>query len=175
MISQLPSIVFGFIYFDPLYFLVVGPAFLLAIWAQMRVKSSFHRWSQVPLGSGWTGAQVAQKVCEMGGATGIQIEMTPGQLSDHYDPRERVLRLSADNYNGRSVAAAAIAAHEAGHAGLVNAFDRNWSDLALDLGHLCFSLGLLFLKVSMLSLNALGMMQLVIANLLGKCLLMTFD
>ena len=106
----------AFFYFDPMYFVVVGPAFLLAIWAQMRVKSAFQHWSQVPLRSGWTGAQVAQKVCEIGGADGVQIEQTPGKLSDHYDPRNRVLRLSADNYNGRSVAAAAIAAHEAGHA-----------------------------------------------------------
>ncbi|MEC9477011.1 MAG: zinc metallopeptidase, partial [Planctomycetota bacterium] len=106
----------AFFYFDPMYFVVVGPAFLLAIWAQMRVKSAFQHWSQVPLRSGWTGAQVAQKVCEIGGADGVQIEQTPGQLSDHYDPRNRVLRLSSDNYHGRSVAAAAIAAHEAGHA-----------------------------------------------------------
>ena len=116
MIVSPHSIMLGFIYFDPMYFLFVGPAFLLAIWAQARVKSAFHRWSQVPLRSGLTGAQVAQKVCEIGGATGIQIEITPGKLSDHYDPRDRVLRLSEDNYNGRSVAAAAIAAHEAGHA-----------------------------------------------------------
>ncbi len=106
----------AFIFFDPMYFLFVGPAFLLALWAQARVKSSFGKWSAVPLRSGWTGAQVAARVCELGGAEGIKIEMTPGQLSDHYDPRERVLRLSAENYNGRSVAAAAIAAHEAGHA-----------------------------------------------------------
>lgn len=106
----------AFIYFDPMYFLFVGPAFLLALWAQARVKSSFGKWSAVPLRSGWTGAQVAARVCQLGGAEGVQIEMIPGQLSDHYDPRERVLRLSAENYNGRSVAAAAIAAHEAGHA-----------------------------------------------------------
>lgn len=116
MTISLYDLPLAFIYFDPMYFVVVGPAFLLAIWAQMRVKSAFQHWSQVPLRSGWTGAQVAQKVCEIGGADGVQIEQTPGQLSDHYDPRNRVLRLSADNYNGRSVAAAAIAAHEAGHA-----------------------------------------------------------
>jgi len=106
----------AFIYFDPMYFIFVGPAFLLAMWAQTRVKSAFRKWSDVPLRSGWTGAQVAARVCELGGAEGIQIEMTPGKLSDHYDPTSRVLRLSADNYHGRSVAAAAIAAHEAGHA-----------------------------------------------------------
>jgi len=106
----------AFFLYGPMYLLFAGPALLLALWAQMRVKSSFGKWSDVPLRSGWTGAQVAARVCELGGAEGIQIEMTPGQLSDHYDPRERVLRLSADNYNGRSVAAAAIAAHEAGHA-----------------------------------------------------------
>ena len=107
---------FAFFYFDPMYFVFVGPAFLLAMWAQMRVKSAFARWSQVPARTGLTGAEVARRVCEMGGATDIKIEMSQGYLSDHYDPTQRVLRLSNENYHGRSVAAAAIAAHEAGHA-----------------------------------------------------------
>lgn len=107
---------FAFFYFDPMYFVFVGPAFLLAMWAQMRVKSAFARWSDVPSRSRLTGAEVARRICEMGGAEDIPIEVSNGYLSDHYDPVNRVLRLSHDNYHGRSVAAAAIAAHEAGHA-----------------------------------------------------------
>lgn len=107
---------FAFFYFDPMYFVFVGPAFLLAMWAQMRVKSAFARWSDVPSRSRLTGAEIARRICEMGGAEDIPIEVSNGYLSDHYDPVNRVLRLSHDNYHGRSVAAAAIAAHEAGHA-----------------------------------------------------------
>lgn len=106
----------AFIYFDPMYFVFVGPAFLLAMWAQMRVKSAFARWSDVRSRTGLTGAEVARRVCELGGAHDIPIELSSGYLSDHYDPVNRVLRLSNENYHGRSVAAAAIAAHEAGHA-----------------------------------------------------------
>ena len=107
---------FAFFYFDPMYFVFVGPAFLFAMWAQMRVKSAFARWSEVPTNSRMTGAEVARRICEMGGAEDIPIEISDGYLSDHYDPINRVVRLSQSNYHGSSVAAAAIAAHEAGHA-----------------------------------------------------------
>ena len=99
-----------------LYFLFIAPALLLAVIAQARVKSAFHRWSQVQSRTGLTGAQVAQRVLDHGGTQGVRIEATPGKLTDHYDPRGKVLRLSEANYHGRSVAAAAVAAHEAGHA-----------------------------------------------------------
>ena len=107
---------FAFFYFDPMYFVFVGPAFLFAMWAQVRVKSAFARWSEVPTNSRMTGAEVARRICEMGGAEDIPIEISDGYLSDHYDPINRVVRLSQSNYHGSSVAAAAIAAHEAGHA-----------------------------------------------------------
>ena len=107
---------FAFFYFDPMYFVFVGPAFLFAMWAQMRVKSAFARWSEVPTNRRMTGAEVARRICEMGGAEDIPIEISHGYLSDHYDPINRVVRLSQSNYHGSSVAAAAIAAHEAGHA-----------------------------------------------------------
>ncbi len=103
-------------FFDPLYFLFVGPAFLLALLAQWRVKSAFARWSQVPSASGLSGREVARRVLEHAGVTGVQIEPSHGFLSDHYDPTKRTLRLSPANYDGTSIAAAAIAAHEAGHA-----------------------------------------------------------
>ena len=110
------------------YFLFIAPALLLAVFAQAQVKSAFHRWSQVASRSGWTGAQVAQRVLDHGGVQGVRIEATRGTLTDHYDPRGRVLRLSEANYHGRSVAAAAVAAHEAGHA---IQHDRQYAPLAL--------------------------------------------
>jgi len=110
---EIPLAIF---FFDPRYFLIVGPAILLVLAAQAMVRSAFSRWSQEPAQAGLTGAQVAQRVLALGGVNGVQIEIARGWLSDHYDPRSHTLRLSEANYSGRSVAAAAIAAHEAGHA-----------------------------------------------------------
>ncbi len=104
------------LYFDPLYFLILGPGLLLAFYAQWRVKSSFHRGSQIPTQRGWTGAQVAQAILDAEGIRDVGIEPVQGYLSDHYDPREKMLRLSPDVYHGRSLAAAGVAAHEVGHA-----------------------------------------------------------
>jgi len=98
------------------YLLFVGPAFLLALIAQGMVKGAVHRWSRQPLARGLTGAEVARRVLQAGEVEGVAIEVSHGWLSDHYDPRSRTLRLSEANYHGRSIAAAAIAAHEAGHA-----------------------------------------------------------
>jgi Zn-dependent membrane protease YugP len=105
---------FGFI--DPLYLMIVGPTMLLALWAQMRVKSAFGKWSQVAASSRMTGAQAAQRMLQSAGLGNVGIEPAHGFLSDHYDPRVRKLRLSANVYEGRSVAAMGIACHEAGHA-----------------------------------------------------------
>ncbi|MBL6719842.1 MAG: zinc metallopeptidase [Planctomycetes bacterium] len=102
-------------FFDPNYFLVVGPFMLLAMFASMRVKSAFNRWARVGVRSGMTGAQAAMAVARAGGAQ-VTIERVGGFLSDHYDPRTRTLRLSPQVYDGRSVASIAVAAHEAGHA-----------------------------------------------------------
>ncbi|MEM7166079.1 MAG: zinc metallopeptidase [Planctomycetota bacterium] len=104
------------IVFDPVYFIFVGPAFLLAMFAQMRVKSAFAQWSQVGSSARLPGREVARRVMQHAGVGGVQIEPSQGFLSDHYDPSRRILRLSPDNYEGTSIAAAAIAAHEAGHA-----------------------------------------------------------
>lgn len=102
--------------FDPIYVLILGVGFLLSLGAQIWVKSAVNRWSQVPTSRGMTGRQVAQAILDARGIGGVTIEVVPGRLSDHYDPRTRTLRLSPDIYNGRSVAAAGIAAHEVGHA-----------------------------------------------------------
>ncbi len=106
----------AFIFFDPMYFVFVGPAILLALWAQWRVKSAFGRASQVGTRSGMTGAQAAREILHYQGLDNVGVERTDGFLGDHYDPRKNVLRLSPDVHDSQSMAAIGIAAHEAGHA-----------------------------------------------------------
>ncbi|MCE5272150.1 zinc metallopeptidase [bacterium] len=101
---------------DPLYWLLIGPTMLLALWAQLKVKSNFNKYSQIGTSRGVTGAEAAQLVLEAAHIMDVRVEEVGGFLSDHYDPRSKVLRLSPDVYNGRSIAAAGVAAHEAGHA-----------------------------------------------------------
>ena len=103
-----------FFYFDPMYMLAIAPAMLLAMWAQWRVHSSFAAASQEP--APLTGAAAARHILDSAGATDVEIESVPGQLTDHYDPQTKVLRLSQNVYGSRSLAAVGIAAHEAGHA-----------------------------------------------------------
>jgi len=102
------------IHFDPLYFLFIGPAVLLAMWAQMRVKSAYAQGMQEP--ADVTGAQAARAILDQAGLHDIPIEETPGELSDHYDPSSRTVRLSSGVYHTASLAAVGIAAHEVGHA-----------------------------------------------------------
>jgi Zn-dependent membrane protease YugP len=102
--------------FDPLYFIILAPGILLALWAQYRVSSAFSQASRIPAASGVSGAQAAQYLLDAAGVEGVQIEPTQGYLSDHYDPSERTLRLSPGVYRERSLAALGVAAHEAGHA-----------------------------------------------------------
>jgi hypothetical protein len=100
--------------FDPMYFLYVGPFLLLGLWAQFRVKSTYAVTQQMP--APLSGAAAARYVLDSAGLQNVAIEPIPGQLSDHYDPRDKVLRLSEEVYQSRSLAAVGIAAHEAGHA-----------------------------------------------------------
>lgn len=102
--------------FDPLYLILIAPGLLLAFLAQFWVKSAFARGAEIPMEHGWTGAQTAAAILDANGIRDVRIEPVQGYLSDHYDPREKVLRLSPDVYNGRSLAAAGVAAHEVGHA-----------------------------------------------------------
>lgn len=103
-------------FFDPLYFVFMIPGLLLMLWAQAKVRGSYSKYSQVRNSLGITGAQAARRVLDSHGLTDVPIEQTPGELSDHYDPRKRALFLSQGVYGRPSVAAIAIAAHEAGHA-----------------------------------------------------------
>lgn len=113
------------------YWILLIPGLLFTLWAQWKVRSTFERYSKVPAASGMTGAQVAREllaevdtaVTEVANAPqaaqalrAVQVEATPGVLTDHYDPSARVLRLSEPIYSGSSLAALGVAAHETGHA-----------------------------------------------------------
>ncbi len=99
-----------------LYLLFSLPALLLGFWAQIKVKGAIKKYSQVRTTTGYSGAQIARRMLDSNGLSQVKIEETKGFLSDHYDPRSKTLRLSPNNFRGNSVAAAGIAAHEAGHA-----------------------------------------------------------
>jgi Zn-dependent membrane protease YugP len=98
--------------YNYLFFLIVP--FLIGLYAQWRVKSAFSQMSNVP--TTMTGAQAARRMLDASGLQAVPIEMVPGELSDHYDPRAKVVRLSPSVYNDRSMAAVGVACHEVGHA-----------------------------------------------------------
>ncbi len=99
-----------------LYLVIVGPALLFAIGAQIKVKNSFNKYSRIMSSRGLTGANAAMQVLSFYGIHDVQIERVSGKLSDHYDPRTKVIRLSDAVYSSTSVAAIGVACHEAGHA-----------------------------------------------------------
>lgn len=101
-------------YFDPTYAILI-PAIILSMWAQYRVSSTFNNYKKVQSRSGYTGAQVAMMLLNRAGIYDVKIEVVGGNLSDHYDPAAKVVRLSNDVYYGNSIAAIGVAAHEIGH------------------------------------------------------------
>lgn len=105
---------------DPFMFhpatLLMIPAIIIAVWAQARVKSAYHKYARIAVRSGITGAQAAHHILEASGVGPLPVEQIPGQMTDHYDPTKKVVRLSQDVYHGASIAAVGIAAHEVGHA-----------------------------------------------------------
>ncbi len=103
-------------FFDPMYFVFMLPGLLFMLWAQSKVKGNYAKYSKVRVQNGMTGAQVARALLDSNGLYNVPVEAVPGELTDHYDPRKRVLRLSQGVFNVPSVAAVGIAAHEAGHA-----------------------------------------------------------
>lgn len=137
-------------FFDPTYLLFMAPGLLLSLWASMRVKSTFHHYSQVASRSGMTGAEAARELLRRQNILDVRIEPVEGFLSDHYDPGSKTLRLSPDVYHGRSLASLGVAAHEAGHA-IQHAHDygplafRSWvvrpAMLGSNLGMLLLGLG----------------------------------
>ena len=103
-------------FFDPTYLIFMIPAFILMGLTSWYVKSSYNKWSKIRASSGLTGAQAAQRLISTGNLYGVQIQGVRGNLTDHYDPRNKTLNLSQGVVNSPSVAAVAIAAHELGHA-----------------------------------------------------------
>lgn len=104
-----------FYYYDPTYILVLIGA-VLSLWASAKVKSTYNKYSRVYSYSGLTGAQAAAQILRQAGIYDVRIERVSGNLTDHYDPKARVLRLSDSVYGSNSVAAIGVAAHECGHA-----------------------------------------------------------
>ncbi|QEH32507.1 Putative neutral zinc metallopeptidase [Aquisphaera giovannonii] len=102
--------------FDPLYMLMMLPGMLIAGWAQAKIASAYREGSRYRASSGATGAQAAAAIMRAEGIENVPIEPVAGQLTDHYDPSKKVLRLSETNYEYNTLAAVGVAAHEAGHA-----------------------------------------------------------
>ena len=102
--------------FDPTYLLFVLPCLILSLWASAHVRSTFNKYSQQLSARHITGAQAAQRVLLRNGVTNVQVERVSGNLTDHYDPKKNVIRLSDAVYNSTSTAAIGVACHEAGHA-----------------------------------------------------------
>ena len=101
---------------DTTYLIFVLPALLFTLWAQFRVKTTFAKHQRTPSDRNMTGADAARLVLEQNGVTGVTVTRIAGQLTDHYDPKENVIRLSESVYDARTAAAVGVAAHEAGHA-----------------------------------------------------------
>ena len=102
-------------YFDPTYLLLL-PAIIIAFWAQLKIDNAYKKYKNVRTISGVTGSEVARSILDGAGLFDVRIERYGKQLGDHYDPSSRVIRLSPEVYDGATVAAAGIAAHECGHA-----------------------------------------------------------
>ncbi|MEF9865945.1 MAG: zinc metallopeptidase [Oscillospiraceae bacterium] len=101
---------------DYYYFILVIPALIIAAYAQMKVSSTFNKYSRAATRSGLTGAGAARRILDMNGLQNVSIEHISGNLTDHYDPRTNTVRLSDNVYNSQSIAAVGVAAHETGHA-----------------------------------------------------------
>jgi Zn-dependent membrane protease YugP len=105
-----------FLGIDPLYWIMMAPVLLLSLWASLRVKSAFKKYSRIQSRSGLTGAKVAQLILNRNGLSHIPVVETKGFLSDHYDPIKKVVRLSPEVFGSDSLASIGVAAHETGHA-----------------------------------------------------------
>lgn len=107
---------YGFYYFDYYYIILVLPAVILSLVAQIKVNSTFKKYSKLKNSRAITGADAALRVLKSNGITNVRIERVSGSLTDHYDPSSNVIRLSDEVYSSTSVSAVGVAAHEAGHA-----------------------------------------------------------
>jgi Zn-dependent membrane protease YugP len=145
-------------FYDPIFLLFMAPAFILVMLAQWRVRSTYQKWSQVRNYTNMKGADAAKRLIGQSGLSDVRIEATRGQLTDHYDPRSKTLRLSAGVADSPSIAAMAITAHEIGHAlqdkqGYAPLRLRAALVPAVNIGS---SLGWIFIFIGLLLRGALG-------------------
>ncbi len=147
---------------DPLYMMLILPAFALVMYAQYKVKATYARYNKIRASSGLTGADVARRLLASNGLSNVSVEQVRGQLTDHYDPRGKVLRLSEGVYGSSSIAAISVAAHETGHAlqdkveYLPMAIRHNLvpvANLGSQMGFPLFFLGLIFRAGSLMELG----------------------
>ncbi|MBQ4145447.1 MAG: zinc metallopeptidase [Clostridia bacterium] len=106
---------FPYYYFDPTMILLI-PAIILSLWAQININKTFNKYSKINSRRGYTGAEIARRILDMNGLYNVRVERVAGNLSDHFDPRGNVVRLSDSTYSSQSVGAIGVAAHEVGHA-----------------------------------------------------------
>jgi Zn-dependent membrane protease YugP len=149
-------------FYNPTYLIFMIPAFILMGITSWYVKHSYNKWSQIRASSGLTGAQAAQRLIANGNLYGVQVQGTQGQLSDHYDPRDKTLYLSNSVANSPSVASVAVAAHELGHAmqDAEEYFPLRFRaalvpvvNIGSNLGWVLIMVGLVFLRSTSLGLN----------------------
>ena len=154
--------------------LLLLPAVLLAMWAQSRISSTFRRFSQVPSSRGIRASEAARRLLDRFGLRHVAVERVSGSLTDHYDPRSKVLRLSDDVYGSTSIAAIGVAAHEVGHAvqDLENYAPlriRNAIVPAVNLGSMAaiplFFIGLIFRSPTMMDLGILFFLGVIVFHL----------
>ena len=105
-----------YLFYDTSSLVILLPALILSFYAQYKVQNTYSRFLKVGNYGGYTGAEVARRILDSQGLEDISVNRVGGYLSDHYDPRRKVIRLSEQVYNGRSIASIGVAAHEAGHA-----------------------------------------------------------
>lgn len=151
-------------YFDPIYFVFIGPGLLLSLWASWRTKSAFGKWSKVRTLRGMTGAQAAQLLLDRGGIHDVKVVPTSGYLSDHYNPLTKTLALSEPVYTSASIAAVGVACHEAGHAiQHANAYGPLWirsllvptANIGSSLGYLGMAIGLGLQSTGLVAVGAI--------------------
>jgi Zn-dependent membrane protease YugP len=158
-------------YFNPQYLLYMGPAIIAMLAAQWYVKSTYNKWGKIPTSSRLTGEQATQRLISAGGLHEVEIQQIQGQLTDHYDPRKKVLSLSPGVYQGNSVASLAIAAHELGHAlqDKENYFPLRMRSMLVPAVNIGSTLGWILIVVGLL-INAVGLAWLGVIAFSGGAL-----
>jgi Zn-dependent membrane protease YugP len=160
---------------DPLYWLMMAPVLILSLYASIKVKATYSKYSKMASASGLTGSEAALQILRRNGLSSVSVTETGGFLSDHYDPRKKIIRLSPDVYRSNSIAAIGVAAHETGHAVQhaklykplmlrntivpVAQFGSNFAWIAIIIGFLLGSMGLV--KAGIILFSAVVFFQLL--------------